>query len=131
MTVSVTLELSEALIEKAQRVSKVTQQSFETVLLDALEVMGLTWENFPEESLPTPVAELSDEAVLVLASLKMDRDQNERLAKLQTKGKTTGLTEVERYELLALLQIYQLGQLRKSEALAEAVKRGLQEPLSA
>ena len=131
MTVSVTLELSEALIEKAQRVSKVTQQSFETVLLDALEVMGLTWENFPEESLPTPVAELSDEAVLVLASLKMDRDQNERLAKLQTKGKTTGLTQVERYELLALLQIYQLGQLRKSEALAEAVKRGLQEPLSA
>ena len=52
------------------------------------------------------------------------------LAKLQTKGKTTGLSEAERYELLALLQIYQLGQLRKSEALAEAVKRGLQEPLS-
>lgn len=130
MTVSVTLELSEALIEKAQRVSKVTQQAFETVLLDALEMMGLTWENFPEESLPTPVPDLSDEAVIALANLKMDRDQNERLAKLQTKGKTTGLTEAERYELLALLQIYQLGQLQKSEALAEAVKRGLQQPLS-
>ncbi|MEC4814833.1 MAG: hypothetical protein SAK29_16360 [Scytonema sp. PMC 1069.18] len=122
--------MSEALIEQAQRVSKVTQQAFETVLLDALEVMGLTWENFPEESLPTPVTNLSDEEVLALASLKMEYDQNERLAKLQTKGKTTGLTEAERYELLALLQVYQLGQLRKSEALAEAVKRGLREPLS-
>lgn len=34
-------------------------------------------------------------------------------------------TEAERYELLALLQIYQLGELRRSEALAEAVQRGL------
>ena len=82
MTVSVTLELSEALIEKVQRVSKVTQQAFETVLLDALEVMGLTCENFPEDSLPTPVAELSDEAVIALANLKMDCDQNERLVVL-------------------------------------------------
>jgi hypothetical protein len=45
-------------------------------------------------------------------------------------GKATGLTEPERYELLALLQIYQLGQLRKSEAIAEAVERGLLEPLA-
>jgi hypothetical protein len=52
---------------------------------------------------------------------------------LQTKGKATGLSVAERYELLALLQIYHLGQLRKSEAVAEAVaeavRRGLRMPL--
>jgi len=41
------------------------------------------------------------------------------------------LSVAERYELLALLQIYQLGQLRKSEALAETVQRGLRTPLPA
>ncbi len=41
----------------------------------------------------------------------------------------TGLTEAESYELLAMLQIYQLGQLRKSEGLAEAVRRKLKTPL--
>jgi hypothetical protein len=61
----------------------------------------------------------------------MDKIQNQRLGDLQANGKAASLNEAERYELLALLQIYQLGQLRKSEALAEAVKRGLLEPLSA
>jgi hypothetical protein len=37
---------------------------------------------------------------------------------------TADLAEVERYELSALLQIYQLGQLRKSEAIVESTKRG-------
>jgi hypothetical protein len=46
------------------------------------------------------------------------------LGELQAKGKTAGLSEVERYELLALLQVYQLGQLRKSEAIAESTKCG-------
>jgi hypothetical protein len=48
----------------------------------------------------------------------------ERLGTLQAKGKIEGLTEAERVELLALLHIYQTGQLRKSEGLAEAVRRG-------
>jgi hypothetical protein len=32
-------------------------------------------------------------------------------------------------ELLALMQVYRFGQLRKAEALAEAVLRGLRAPL--
>jgi hypothetical protein len=77
------------------------------------------------------VSELSDNAVLELADAKMNQAQNQRLGDLQTKGKTAGLTDAERYELLALLQIYQLDQLRKSEALAEAIRRRLREPLPA
>jgi hypothetical protein len=78
-----------------------------------------------------PVSELLDSEVLELADSKMNEAQNQRLGDLQTKGKTAGLTDAERYELLALLQIYQLGQLRKSEALAEAIHRRLREPLAA
>ncbi|MCI0555774.1 MAG: hypothetical protein L0287_32915, partial [Anaerolineae bacterium] len=78
-----------------------------------------------------PVSSLADAEVLAFADAKMDPIQNDRLGALQAKGKTSGLTPDERYELLALMQIYQLGQLRKSEALAEAVRRGLRKPLPA
>jgi hypothetical protein len=68
---------------------------------------------------------LPDAEVLALVSLKMDEAQNSRLGALQAKGKESFLTEAERYELMTLLQIYQIGQLRKSEALAEAQQRHL------
>ncbi len=81
-------------------------------------MLWLTFEEIPGSSEP-PITELSDNAVLELADAKMNKAQNQCLGDLQAKGKTAGLSDAERYELLALLQIYQLGQLRKSEALAE------------
>jgi hypothetical protein len=80
--------------------------------------------NLPDANLYPPVTSLSDDEVRDLARLKLSLDQNDRLGELQAKGKTADLAEVERYELLALLQVYQLGQLRKSEAIAESTKRG-------
>jgi hypothetical protein len=94
-------------------------------------MMWLTVDELPSVEQQNPIAALTDNEVLALFDAKMDQTQNQRLGDLQAKGKATKLTEAERYELLALLHIYQLGQLRKSEALAEAVKRGLLEPLSA
>lgn len=131
MTTQITLNLPDNLIEHAQRFGGVTQRKLETVLSDALEMMWPMLEELPDTGSYPPVATLSDMDVIALADAKMDNIQNKRLADLQTKGKTTGLSIAERYELLALLQIYQLGQLRKSEALAEAVRRGLRSPLPA
>ncbi len=68
---------------------------------------------------------------MALADSKMDAVQNQRLGQLQARGKNAELTEAEQDELMAFLQIYQLGQLRKSEGLAEAVRRGLRDPLPA
>jgi hypothetical protein len=130
MAVEVTLSLPENLIEYAQRLGDATQRDVATILADALEMLLPTLENLPEGSSYPTVSSFSDAEVLALANSKMDAVQNQRLGELQQRGKTTGLTEAERYELLALLQIYQLGQLRKSEALAEAVQRGLRSPLS-
>ena len=39
------------------------------------------------------------------------------------------LSDTERPELLALMQVYQEGLLRKAQALNESVKRGLRKPL--
>lgn len=126
MAIEVSLQLPEGLIAHARRLSSATQRELDTVLSDALEMFWLPVEELPGAEAQLPVSALSDEAVIALANSKMDQVQNQRLGDLQSKGKTTGLTEAERYELFSLLQIYQIGQLRKSEALAEAAKRGLQ-----
>jgi hypothetical protein len=130
MAVEVTLTLPENLVEHAKRLGDATQRDVAAILADALEMLLPTLENLPESRPYPTLSSLSDAEVLTLANSKMDAVQNQRLGELQQRGKTTGLTEAERYELLALLQIYQLGQLRKSEALAEAVQRGLRSPLS-
>jgi Mn-dependent DtxR family transcriptional regulator len=129
MTIEVTLKLPENLIEQARQLGAATQRDLGTVLTDVLEMLWLTVDGVPEPETAQLIAELSDSEVLKLAEMKMDEVQNQRLGTLQAKGKAEGLSSAERYELLALLQIYQLGQLRKSEALAEAVQRGLREPL--
>jgi hypothetical protein len=126
----VTLNLPDPLIAHAQKLGLATQRNLDSVLTDTLAMLWLTLDEIPGTSEP-PVCELSDNDVLKLADSKMNETQDQRLGDLQTKGKTAGLTDAERYELLALLQIYQLGQLRKSEALAEAIRRRLREPLPA
>jgi len=128
MTIEVTLQLSNDLVEEAQRLGHATSKDASTVLTEALEQLWPTLENFSEEAFFPAISGLEDHEVLTLAMGKMQESQNARLGELQSVGKAEGLSEPERYELLALLQVYQLGQLRKSEALAEAVKRGLLAP---
>jgi len=128
MAVKVTLHLPEHLVEHAKRFGEATQREVGQVLADTLEMMWATIGTGPE--LEPPISTRTDEDVLALAEVKMDAMQNDRLAELQTRGKADGLTEVERAELLPLLHLYQVGQLRKSEGLAEAVQRGLRAPLS-
>jgi hypothetical protein len=127
MSVEVTLHLPEPLVEHAKRFGEATQRDVGQVLADTLEMMWATIGAGSE--LAPPVSTLTDEDVLALADAKMDPVHNDRLAELQTRGKADGLTEAERLELLSLLQLYQAGQLRKSEGLAEAVRRGLRPPL--
>lgn len=129
MSVQVTLSLPDNMVEHAKQLGTATKRDTAEVLADVLEMMWPTLSDSPTSDLPA-VETLSDEDVLALANMKLDKAQNERLGELQSKGKESTLSEVERFELLSLLQIYQLGQLRKSEALAEAVRRGLRTPLS-
>lgn len=126
----ITLTLPEGLLKQARRFASATRRDTATVLADALEMMWPTLGDMLTPDFPA-LTDLPDAAVLTLADMKMDAVQNQRLGQLQAKGKATELSEAERYELLALLQIYQRGQLRKSEAMAEAVRRCLRPPLPA
>ena len=124
MSIEVTLSLPEQIVERAERFGQATQRHPEAVLADALEMV---WPTLADEDL-APVSRLGDAEVLALADSRMEDAQDHRLGELQERGKALGLTFAERHELMALLQIYQIGLLRKSEALAEAVQRGLREP---
>jgi hypothetical protein len=131
MTIELKINLSEQLVEYAKRLGYSTQRDWETVINDTLEMFLPTLENLSEHQFSKNLSDLSDTEVLTLANSKMDFTQNQRLGELQIKGKSIGLTQAEQYELATLIQIYQMGQLKKSEALAEAVKRGLKKPLLA
>lgn len=130
MTIPITINLPESLAASIQRLGEATAREISDVLLDTLEIVLPTLDNLSEMSINSSIPDISDEEVLELANLKMDVVQNQRLGELQAKGKNTGLTAGERYELLILMSLYQMGQLRKSEGLAEAIKRGIKTPLS-
>lgn len=129
MTVEITLTLPDSLVEHAQHFGDVTHQDAASVLTDILEMLCPTLENFSDSNNHPAIATCSDSDVLTLADSKMDPVQNQRLGELQAKGKAIGLSSAERYELFTLMQIYQIGQLQKSQALVEAVKRGLRKSL--
>jgi hypothetical protein len=125
MNTKITITLPDHLVEQAQQFGKNTSRDAETVLADALELMWPTLDDASSYQSGLSISQLSDSEILALANLKMNPEQRDRLGYLQAKGKAEGLTTDERYELLALMQIYQRGHLRKSEAMAEAAKRGL------
>ena len=125
----ITIDLPVSLVESAQCLGKATARELSEVLSDSLEIILPTFNSLSAVGNHLEVSHLLDSEVIELADSKMDAVQNQRLGELQAKGKNTGLTEAEGYELLVLISIYQMGQLRKSIALAEAVKRGLREPL--
>ncbi len=123
------LNLPDSLVEHAKCFAQATQRDISAVLADTLEMMWPAWNDVLGRDALQPVTTLSDAEILELADLKMDKIQNERLGQLQSQGKTSGLTSAEQFELLALIHLYQIGQVRKSEGLAEAVRRGLREPM--
>ena len=75
------------------------------------------------------VAKLSDREVLALTELRLASDVDHRLSELLNRKQAGELTELEQAELAALMRMYEMGLLRQSQALAEAVKRGLIPPL--
>lgn len=77
------------------------------------------------ETVESPLADCSDEEVSALARMKMSADENQRMSQLLNKQREETITPLERNELEALLRVYQVGNLRKAQGIAEAVRRGL------
>lgn len=126
MEQQITLTLSDTLLQRAAGLAAAVSRPIEKILAETLE---MALPDVGAEKLPS-VASLSDEEVLALSRAHMESKQSSRLSVLLDKQQAGTLTERARAELYSLYQNYQRLWLRQSEALAEAVKRGLREPLS-
>jgi hypothetical protein len=127
MSTEVTLTLSDELYEQAKRWAAITQRDLSETLTDALTTVLPPVHTTSE--FKQPVSALSDEEVLALSQAQMETTLGERLGALLEKQREGTLTEAEHSELMALMQVYEQLWLRQSEALAEAVRRGLRAPL--
>jgi hypothetical protein len=76
------------------------------------------------------ISKLPDKEVLALTELRMEPEADHRLSVLLEQQQAGSLSDLERAELAALMKTYELGLLRQSHALAEAVSRGLIPPLT-
>lgn len=125
--VEVTLSIPENVFQHAARLSKATQLHVSNILTEALAFTLPTMDG--ALSAVEPVGQLDDEEVLALAESQMPSAHDERLSELLYKQRESQLTVIEASELLSLMLMYRSGWWRKTEALVEAVKRGLRPPL--
>lgn len=116
----------------SDRVLRRIQWMAETSGHDVDEMMDLTLEGLlpplRSELDNRPVESLTDKEVLQVADSMMDETLNARMNELiqkQKQGQTLNSAEDARFRML--WDIYEVGQLRKAEAMVEAVKRGLRE----
>ncbi len=125
---TITLTLQDDVYRRAAQFAQLANLKVNDVLSDVIE-LSLLPPN-PQPSAVKPVSELSDKEVLKLTELQMAPAQDRRLSRLLDRQQAGKLKAEEGVELLTLMQVYQDGLLRKAQALAEAVRRGLLEPLT-
>ncbi len=128
MSTRVTVTLRDDLYRQAEQFARLSNTKVAEVLTDAIELslLPVNWQASEVE----PVSALTDEEVLKLTELQMPPKEDRRLSKLLSRQQAGKLTPEERTELMALMQVYQTGLLRKAQALGEAVRRGLRKPLT-
>lgn len=122
----VTLHLPDSLYEQARQWAAITRQPLGDALTDALQV-ALSPVHAAE--LETPVDSLPDDLLLAETRREMPPERGRRLSALSDRRREGDLSDDEQLELLALAQLYQQLWLRRAEALAEASRRGLIDPM--
>lgn len=120
MTTQIVLDLPDTLFRSIERLAIGTRQPVQGVLTEVLTGALTGWGAWNQS-----VSEMSNEQILALTDSQMELEQSKRLSELLDRQQAGTLTPNERPELWTLTRIYQLGQLQKAEALAEAVAREL------
>jgi hypothetical protein len=127
MTTQVMVTLPDETYRRAVHLAQITGRDIAEVLADTIEI---SLQPLGAESVTgKPVSHLSDSEVLAAADAQMKPAQERRFSELLDKQQAGKLTDEDRPELRALMQVYQEGLLRKAQALNEAVQRGLRAPL--
>jgi predicted DNA-binding protein len=121
MTAQITLNLPDEVYHQAELLALQRHRTVSEILVETLE-------NF---LLPTakPVSALSDSEVITQTQLRLQPVQEQRLSELLDRQQSGTIASVELDELQALIHIYETRLLRQAQALNEAVRRSLLEPL--
>jgi hypothetical protein len=127
MSTQVVVTLPDDLYHRAEGLAQLTSREVAEVLVDTIALSLTSLSSQPASV--RPVTELTDEEVLSQAEIQMAPGQDRRLSTLLHRQQAGKLSDIERSEMLALMQIYLDGLLRKAQALREAVRRGLRDPL--
>jgi hypothetical protein len=127
MAARVVVTLPDDVYRRVEQLARLTNRDVADLLADTI-TLSLPPLDLSSRSVQA-VTSLSDEDVLALTELQMLPAQDRRLSALLQKQQAQALSDPERAELLALMQVYQEGVLRKAQALREAVRRGLRMPL--
>ncbi len=120
MSELITIKVSDQVVRFANSIASRNHQPVAEVLSKLLET---TVEDAPVES-------LSNEEVLKLSKMMLEESQDKQLSELLTRQRENQLDEEGRTQLSHLMQLYEKGLLRKSQALHEAVQRGLRTSLA-
>jgi hypothetical protein len=120
-TEQVVLTLPSALVRSAKQIATRTQRPLETVLTEWLD----------RAAAELPVEALDDASLLLLCELTLSSTEQAELDTLLAENREGELDDAGRRRLDACMQAYDRQLLRKSQALREAVARGLRKPLAA
>jgi len=121
MTAQITLNLPDEVYHQAELLAQQRHRTVSEILVETLEIFLL----------PTakPVSALSDSEVIAQTQLRLQPFQEQRLSELLDRQQSGTIASVELDELQGLIHIYETRLLRQAQALNEAVRRGLLEPL--
>jgi hypothetical protein len=127
MSTEITLTLPDDVVRRAQLLAQRSRRPLGEVLAEALELSlnPLATPSGHEE----PMASWSNKQVLIGADAQLSESEDARLSELLERQQAGSLAAEERAETMALMERYQDSLLRKAQALREAVRRGLREPL--
>ena len=129
MSTQVVVTLSDELLQRATQWASLTRRDLSQTLADALQIAFAPIRPAPGGEVH--FRDLSDQQVLALTTIQMKSVQSIRLNELLARQQDEQLNSEEQSELTALMEIYNRLWIRQSEALAEAVRRGLRQPIVA
>lgn len=127
MNADITLTLPDHVLRRAQAAANRAGRPVTDFLAEAIELSLNPLAAPPDEE--ASMAQWPNEKVLATADSRMSEPEDARLSELLDRQQAGVATDAERAETAALMARYQDGQLRKAQALREAVRRGLREPL--